>query len=186
MRESGSLLIMKLPPVWLPALAFLGFVFPACAQTGTVTFYSINLSAKKQVKTALTPVGRVAFTGWLFDGDKRVAHATRGRFMTFQLPAGTHNFTVPYKSTGPGKKPCQPKDCLHLDIESGRHYCVRLSAEDVNPIVVPIMFLDSRIEQVSCPDAFQEAGDYKRIDLKRVEPTFQSALDASPDFPRGN
>jgi hypothetical protein len=73
-------------------------------------------------------------------------------------------------------------DCLHLNVESGRYYCVRLSAKDVNPIVVPVMFLDSKIEQVSCPEASQEAGKYKRIDLKRVEPTFRSALDASSDF----
>jgi hypothetical protein len=177
---------MKIRPVCILALAFLGFVFPSAAQTGTVTFYSINLSSKKQVKTAVTPVGTVPFTGWLFDGDKRLVHASRGRFMSFQLPAGPHDFTVPYKSKGAGKKPCQPMDCLHLDVESGRHYCVRLSAKDVNPIVVPIMFVDSRIEQVSCQDASQEAGKYKRIDLKRVEPAVRSALDASPDFPREN
>lgn len=189
-RESftGStlMLIMKMRPVCLLALAFLGLVFPSGAQTGTVTFYSIDLSAKKQVKTALAPVGTVAFTGWLFDGDKRLAHATRGRFMSFRLPAGPHDFTVPYKSKGPGRKPCQPMDCLHLDVEIGRHYCVRLSAKDVNPIVVPIMFLDSKIEQVSCQEASQEVGEYQRIDLKRVEPALRPALDASPDFPRKN
>jgi hypothetical protein len=118
-------LIMKMRPVSVLVLAFLGFVLPSGAQTGTVTFYSINLSAKKQIKTALAPVGTVPFTGWLFDGDKRLAHATRGRFMSFQLPAGSHDFTVPYKSKGPGRKPCQPTDCLQLEMESGRHYCVR-------------------------------------------------------------
>jgi hypothetical protein len=179
-------LIMKMRPVSVLVLAFLGFVFPSGAQTGTVTFYSINLSAKKQIKTALAPVGTVPFTGWLFDGDKRLAHATRGRFMSFQLPAGSHDFTVPYKSKGPGRKPCQPTDCLQLEVESGRHYCVRLSAKDVNPIIVPIMFVDSRIEQVSCHEASQEAAKYKRIDLKRVEPALRSALDASPEFPPEN
>jgi len=178
--------IMKTRPVCLLALAFFSFVFPSCAQNGTVTFYSINLSAKKQVKIALTPVGTVPFTGWLFDGDRKLAHATRGRFMSVQLPAGPHDFTVPYKSKGPGKKPCQPMDCLHLYVESGRHYCVRLSAKDMNPIIVPIVFVKSMIEQVSCQEASQEAGKYKRIDLKRVEPGLRSALDASPDFPREN
>src|SRR3984957_15344026 len=167
---------MKMRPVLLLALAFLGFVFPSGAQTGTVTFYSINLSAKKQVKTALAPVGTVPFTGWLFDSDKRLAHATRGRFMSFDLPAGPHDCTVRYKSKGPGKKPCQPMDCLHLEVESGRHYCVRLSAKDVNPIVVPIMFVASRIQRAACREASQEAGEYKRIDLKRVEPALRSAL----------
>jgi hypothetical protein len=178
--------VTKIRPFWLPALACSVFVFPAVAQTGAVTFYSISLSAGAQVKTALTLVGTVPFTGWLFDGGKRLAHATRGRFMTFQLPAGPHDFTVPYSSKGPGKIPCQPMDCLHLNVESGGHYCVRLSARDVNPIVVPIAFLDSRIEQVSCGDAFQEAGKYKRIDEKRVENAPRPALDASPDFPQAN
>lgn len=172
--------LLRVSPV---ALAFWGFVVPAGAQTGTVTFYSIDLSIKKQFKVALAPVGTVAFTGWLFDGDKRVGHARRGRFLKLQLPAGPHDFTVPYKSKGPGRGPCQPMNCLHLDVESGRHYCVRLSAKDVNPIVVPIMVLDSRIEQVPCQQASQEAGKYKRLDLKRVEPAFRSVLDAAPDFP---
>jgi hypothetical protein len=110
------MLIMKMRPVCLLALAFFAFVFPSAAQNGTVTFYSIDLSVKKQVETALAPVGTVAFTGWLFDGSKRLARASRGRFMSFQLPAGPHDFTVPYKSKGPGKKPCPPMDCLRLDV----------------------------------------------------------------------
>jgi hypothetical protein len=180
------MLITKTHSICLLAMAILGSVFPSSAQSGTVTFYSIELSAKKQVAVALTPVGTVPFTGWLCDGDKRMVHATRGRFMSFQLPAGPHDFTVPYKSKGPGQKPCRPRDCLRLEVESGRHYCVRLSARDVNPIVVPIGFVDSQIEQVSCRDASQEAGKYRRIDLKRVEPALRPVLDASPDFPREN
>lgn len=183
MRESATD-SRKMRLLCLLALAFLGYVFPSQAQTGTVTFYSINLSAKKQIKTAFTPAGTVGYTGWLFDGDKRLAHATRGRFMTFQWSAGSHEFTVPYTSKGTGKKACPPMGCLHLNVESGGHYCVRLSARDFNAIVVPIMLVCGRIEQISCQDAFQEAGAYRQIDLKRVEPASRSALDASPDFPR--
>ena len=172
--------------LFLLATAFLTFVSRSGAQTGTVVFYSIDLSATKQVQTALAPVGTVAFTGWLFEDYQRVAHATRGRFMKFQVPTGPHNFSVPYKSTGPGTKPCQPMDCLHLEVEEGKEYCVRLSARDVNPIVVPIMLLDSRIEQVSCREASQEAGKYKPLDLKRVDPIFRSALDPSSNFPLEN
>ncbi len=157
-------------------------VLPCAAQTGTVSFYSIDLSVKRQIKTAVTPVGEVAFTGWVFDGDKKMAHAVRGRFMSFQLPTGPHEFWVPYKSSGPPKKPCTPMDCLHLNIESGNRYCVRLSAKDVNAIVIPFMVLDSRIEQVSCDRAVQEAGGYKRIDPKRVDPSIQAQLDDSPYF----
>jgi hypothetical protein len=180
------MLFIKIHSICLLAMAILGLIPPSNAQTGTVTFYSIELSAMKQVRVALTPVGTVPFNGWLFDGDKRLVHATRGRFMSFQLPAGPHDFTVPYKSKGPGQKPCRPMDCLRLDVESGRHYCVRLSARDVNPVVVPIGIVNSKIEQVSCQDASQEARKYKRIDLNRVEPALRPVLDASPDFPREN
>jgi hypothetical protein len=176
--------------VYLLAIAVVAAPFPGTAQTGAVTFYSIAVSAKRQVKIALTPTGRVAFTGWLFDGDRRMAHATRGRFMTFHLPTGEHDFTVPYKSRGPGKNLKSPPqgrdDLLHLQVESGGHYCVRLSAKDVNPIVVPIMFVESKIERVSCQEAFQEAGTYKRIDLKRVDPAVLPEFDNSPDFPKDN
>jgi hypothetical protein len=177
---------MRFPTDHVLAIACAGFVSQCSAQTGTVTFYSIQLSAGQQAKVALSPVGTVAFTGWLFDGDKKLVHAARGRFMTFQLPAGPHDFSTPYKSKGPGKKPCAPMDCLHLEVGSGSHYCVRLSAKDVNTIVIPLSFVNSRIEQVSCHDAFQEAGKYKRIDLKRVDSGAQALLDPSMEFPRDN
>ena len=153
---------------------------PCFAQTGTVMFYSISLSTLKQVKVATTPIGTVPFTGWLFDGSQRLAHASAGRFMTFHLAAGQHSFTVPYSSCGPGKT------ALLLQIESGGHYCVRLSASDVNPIVVPIAYVDSKIEQVPCGQASQEAKKYKRIDVKRVDVTARNMLDASPTFPEAN
>jgi hypothetical protein len=96
--------IMKMRPVCLLALAFLGFVFPTGAQTGTVTFYSIDLSAKKQVKTALTPVGTVAFTGWLFDGDKRVAHATPRTLHEVPASRRTAQFYGTVQIQRPGEK----------------------------------------------------------------------------------
>jgi hypothetical protein len=168
------------------AFVFLLCVFPCAAQTGTVTFYSIELSVKQQVKTAVAPVGMASYTGWLFDGDKKMAHAKRGQFMTFHLPAGTHEFVADYSSKGPVKKPCMPPHCLSLEIAGGSHYCVRLSAKDVNTIVVPILVVSSRIEQLPCGEAFQEAGKYKRIELKRVDSAAQTLLDVSPDFPRDN
>jgi hypothetical protein len=183
LKVAGQYRRLPLCPV---ALALLAATIPASAQPGFVTFYSISLSAKKQVKVALAPTGTVAFTGWLLDGDKKMAHATRGRFMTFQLPQGIHDFGAYYKVGDPRTRTCPAVDCLHLNVESGKHYCVRLSAKDRNAIVVPIMFLDSRIEQVSCQVAFEEAGKYKQTDLKRVEPAFASTLDSSPEFPKDN
>ena len=155
------------------------FAVQVFAQTDTasVTFYSPHHSAKQQLKDAVVPVGTIPFTGWLFDGDQRMAHAQRGRFMTFQLPTGEHRFTVPYHSNGPGKKP------LLLKIESGQHYCLRLSAKYKSAsILAPIVFADSQIEQVDCQQAQKEAAGYQRIDLKRVDPALLAELEKTTSF----
>ena len=137
---------MNLHSSYLLPLVLAAIAMPCRAQTGRVTFYSIGLSAKQQVKDAVIPVGTAPFTGWLFDGSQRMMHAQSGRFMTFHLAAGEHQFTVPYHSSGPGKT------TLHLRVNGG-HYCVRLSAKYVNTVVLPFRFLDSQVEQVSCQQA---------------------------------
>ena len=80
---------MKIVVRWLPALAILCFPATCFAQTGTITFYSYMPSFWKEVKTGLIPPGsRASFVGWLFDGDKRIMHSSRGRFVTLRLTAG--------------------------------------------------------------------------------------------------
>jgi hypothetical protein len=165
-------------------LVFLAATFlalPSAAQTGTVTFYSYAPSVKQQLKAVATRVGTGAFTGWLYDGDKRIAHASRGRFMTFQLASGGHDFSVSYKSDRPSDT------SLHLDIEPDAHYCVRLSAKVValDPGAV-VGIVSGKIEQIACSKAVQEAGGYRRIELKRVDSAFQVELDASLTFPQVN
>jgi photosystem II stability/assembly factor-like uncharacterized protein len=162
-------------------LALTAVAIPCLAQTATVTFYSIGLSAKQQVKVAVVPVGTVPFTGWLFDGNQRMAHAHRESFMTFHLAAGEHQFTVPYDSKGAGKT------TLHLKVEDGGRYCIRMSAryKSGSPLV-PLAFLDSQIEQVSCQQALKEAGDYKPIDVKRVDSAVRAEFESSPSFPKDN
>jgi len=172
---------MKLCVSFLLPLALIAAATPCFAQTGTVTFYSIGLSAKGELKDSIVPVGTVPFTGWLFDGDKRVAHAQGGRVMTFRVTAGEHQFTVPYHSNRPGKT------VLHLKVESEGNYCVRLYAKYVGAtVLVPVMYVDSQIEQVSCEQASKEAGSYRPIDLKRVEPAVRPQLNRSPSFPKDN
>jgi hypothetical protein len=74
-----------------------------------------------------------------------------------------------------------------VDVDSGGNYCIRLSGKHVTPIfVIPVALIDSKIEQVSCRQAVEEAGSYKPIDLKRVEPAAQAKLDTSPTFARDN
>jgi hypothetical protein len=160
------------------ALAVLTVSAPCVAQTGSVTFYSNALTAKETVKLTLVPVGEQPFSGWLFDGPQRLAHARPGRFITFRLAPGTHSFTVPWKGSGPGKTP------LVFNVAEGAHYCVRLSAKYVNgSVLLPVGWANSRIEQVPCQQAFQEAGTSKPLERKRVDAGALGELDPSPTFP---
>jgi hypothetical protein len=162
-------------------LALIAAATPCFAQTGTVTFYSIGLSVKEAVKDSVIPVGTVPFTGWLFDGDQRLAHVQGGHLMSFRVTAGEHQFTVPYHSNRHGKT------VLHLKVESGGNYCVRLYAKYVSATaLVPVMYVDSQIEQVSCQQASTEAGSYKPIDIKQVDPAVRAELENSPSFPKDN
>ena len=172
---------MNLRTLCFLPLSLIAFGMPCHAQTGTVTFYSIQPSVKRQLATGMLPVQTLPFTGWLFDSNQRMAHAERGRFMTFRLAAGEHEFTVPYHSDRPGKHP------VHLTIEDGGHYCVRLSAKykSAEPLV-PIGIVDSQIEQLPCQQALKEAGRYKPIKVKRVDPAVLAKMDSSSSFPTDN
>jgi hypothetical protein len=172
---------MKLRIWLLLPLTLIAAPTPCFAQTGTVIFYSIGLSFKEQLKDSIVPVGTVPFTGWLFDGDQRLAHAQGERVMSFRVTSGEHQFTVPYHSNRPGKT------VLHLKVEPEGNYCVRLYAKYVSATaLVPVMYVDSQIEQVSCQQASKEAGSYKSIDVKRVDPAVRTELESSPSFPKNN
>jgi hypothetical protein len=132
---------------------------------------------KGGVKIAVVPAGKEPFTGWLFDGKERLAHAQSGHFMTFHLPAGPHTFSATYKSGLPGLA------ALQLNVESNQHYCIRLSANYVNYVVLPIQHVDSRIDQVKCQQALQEAGTSKPLGSERVEVTARDRFDTSLTFP---
>lgn len=167
--------------VWWCLVAAAFPVLSCVAQTGTVTFYSYAPSVKQQFKAIATRHSTGAFTGWLYDGEKRMARASRGRFMTFQLPSGGHEFSISYKSS-------RPSDThLHLEIESGGSYCIRLSAKFIalDPGAV-VGVVKGKIDQIPCSQALQEAGDYKRIDLKRVDSAFLANLGVSLTFPQAN
>jgi hypothetical protein len=58
---------------------------------------------KQQMVGAAKRIGGTgSFPGWLYDGKKKMAHASRERFMTFQVPSGEHDFNVCHgaKKTG--------------------------------------------------------------------------------------
>src|SRR5581483_6989758 len=118
---------------------------PAClAQTGAVTFYSPGISVKSEGAVFL-PKSRQPFSGWLVDGQQRLARLRHGRFVTFHLNAGTHSFTTS-GPTGPGKEP------LVIDVKDGGQYCSRLFAKMTDLQVYARW--ENQIEDVPCQRAY--------------------------------
>jgi len=160
-------------------LVFVAALTSVCfAQTGTVTFYSGNLPAKDALKTAIVPAGTEPFSGWLFDGDEKLARARIGRFMTFHITPGPHSFSATYRSDKPGTA------IVHINVEADHHYCVRLSAKYANYYVVPLSSVSGRIDEVPCQKAFQEAGTIRPLETKHVEPAARGELVVSTSFPK--
>ena len=148
-------------------------------KTGTVTFYSIQLGAGQQIADAVVPFGKAPFTGLLYDGGQRVAHLQGGRFLTFLLPAGEHQFSASYHSLDTGDP------ALHLKVEDGGYYCVRLSASyRSGSVFVPLAVVHSVIGQVPCYQALKEAGSYKPLELKRIDAAVRTKLVSSRTFPK--
>jgi len=144
------------------------------AQTGTVTFYTPGNTLKSET-ASLLPKSEQPFTGWLFDGEQRLAHVQRGRFVTFRLAPGEHTFTVPWHPKKPGI------DKLVIELAASEQHCVRLYAKMTNFEVVPYARLNSQIEEVPCGQV--PAEHLKSIDLKRVDPAVRSELDTAASFP---
>ena len=73
---------------------------------------------------------------------------------------------------------------LHLKLEDGVHYCVRLSADyRSGSIVVPLAVLHGVIQQVPCDQALKEAGMYRPLGLKWIDPTVRTDLVSTQTFP---
>jgi hypothetical protein len=148
-------------------------------KTGTVTFYSIQHGAGQQITDAVVPFGKAPFNGLLYDGGQRIAHLQGGRFLTFLIPTGEHQFSASYHSLDPGDP------ALHLEVEDGGNYCVRLSASyRSGSIVVPLAVVHSVIEHVPCGQALKEAGSYKPLELKRIDAAVRTKLVSSRTFPK--
>jgi hypothetical protein len=172
---------MKWHSFHLLTLALVATALPCCAQTGTVTFYSIEADTARQFADALIPFGKAPFTGLLYDGSQQMAHAHGGRFVTFRLSVGDHEFSASYRSLVPGDP------SLHLNVEDGSHSCVRLSANyKSGSVVMPLAVFHSVIQQVPCSEALQEAGKYRPLEMKRVDATVRMKLESSPTFPEDN
>ena len=101
--------------------------------------------------------------------------------MIFRLPVGEHQFSASYRSLDPGDP------ALHLNLADGGSYCVRLSAtyKSGSPFI-PLGVAHSVIEQVPCDQALKEAGKYKPLELKRIDPSANVKMVSSRTFPKFN
>jgi hypothetical protein len=170
--------LMHLRSLHLLAAAFITIALPCCAQTGSVTFYSILPSVGQQVADEVVPSGPVSFVGLLYDGNERMAHTRGGRFVTFLLPVGEHQLFASYHHLSPGDP------SVYLNVEDGGHYCVRLSAKyKSGSIVLPLAIFHGVIEQVPCDKASKEAHTYKPLELKRIDAAVRTELASSQTFP---
>jgi hypothetical protein len=159
------------------------------AQTAKVTFYSDAIEAKDALRIGLVPAGNEPFPGWLYDGSDKLAHFLPGHFVTFHLQPGIHAFSASGSSKRPSSGVPQgnshrPSSVLHLEIERGENYCVRLSAKYVNWAVIPMQTYEPRIEQVPCNEEINEAKNTKPLDKKRIEKSAQDDIDPSLVFPK--
>jgi hypothetical protein len=169
---------MHLRSLHLLTVALIALSLPCRAQTGTVSFYSIQPGAGQQIVDELIPFGKAPFAGLLYDDNQRMAHARGERFMTFRLLVGEHQLSASYHSLAPGDP------AVHLKVEDGGHYCVRLSANyRSGSIVIPLAVLHSVIEQVPCDQASKEAWRYKPLELKRIDANVRTKLVSSQTFP---
>lgn len=178
-REQGpmhSMRTLRLHHVFV--LAFFLLALPCRGQGGMVAFYSMQPGVGHQIANVVIPAGKAPFTGFLFDGNERLAHARGGRFMTFRFPAGEHQFYAAYH-------PLHPGDPMHLTIENGGFYCVRLSATyKSGSIMIPLAIFHSSIEQVPCDQAAKEAAEYKPLESKRIVQSVLPKLVSTPGFPK--
>jgi len=88
---------MHLRNLHLFAIALISISLPCCAQTGAVTFYSIQPRVARQIADQVILSGKAPFVGLLYDGNQLMAHTRGGRFATFLLPVGEHQLSASYR-----------------------------------------------------------------------------------------
>lgn len=101
--------------------------------------------------------------------------------MSFRVAVGEHQFSASYRLLTAGDP------AVHLNVEDGHSYCVRLSANyKGGTIALPVAVFHSFIEQVPCDEALKEAQKYKPLQAKRVDPAVRMELLSSQSFPKRN
>ena len=149
----------------------------AGAQKATVTFYSPTDPPAHQLLETVEVFGVIPFFGNVFDGDQKLANIHRGRFVTFELPHGTHVFSGNLKN-----KPSD-KYTLILDASENEHYFVRIVSKWKSLGIV--LLIDPQLESVNCTTAAKEIGRSRPIETKHISKDAQQFLapDASISCP---
>ena len=52
--------------------------------------------------------------------------------------------------------------------------------------MVPVAYIDTKVEEIPCQQAIEEAGRSQPLDLKRIEPAVRGDVEISATFPREN
>jgi hypothetical protein len=142
----------------------------AVAQKATVTFCSPPEKIAHQALDAVAVDGSMPFFGNLFDGDHRLAHLSRGNFVSFELPAGQHVFS------GTTKDHASKQYTLTLDVKTGGQYFVRLMSKSHSAIVVPVLFVEPQLESVACSTAVNENARSQPLEAKHVSKDAQALV----------
>lgn len=116
--------------------AYQGLAF---AQKATVTFYSPPEGVAHQALDAVSVNGLMPFFGNLFDGEHRLAHISRGNYVSFELPMGQHVFS------GTTKDHASNQYTVALEARAGEEYFIRLTSKSHSAIVVPVLFVEPQL-----------------------------------------
>jgi len=170
MKKTFAMMLCILVPM---AAAF-------AAPDATVTFYSTGSLFHAALKAGATLgyPGKAPFTGFVFDGDRRLGLMQPGRFMTLHLPPGPHTFAP---ATMRSTKRHSEKTQLPVTLEPGKQYFVRLNQTIRGFYVVQIPI--QHFEQVDCETAREEASGTEPIKAKRVEKDVRGSLENVAYFP---
>jgi hypothetical protein len=142
----------------------------AVAQKATVTFYSPPEKVAHQALDAVAVNGLMPFFGNLFDGEHRLAHLSRGNFVTFELPVGQHVFS------GTTKDHASKQYVLTLEVKTGGEYFVRLMSKSHSAVVVPVLFVEPQLESVACSTAVKENARSQPLAVKHVSKDVQALV----------
>ena len=138
----------------------------AVAQKATVTFYSPPDPLSHQVKEGVSWWGTSPFRGFIFNGNKQLAHLSAGNFITFEFPVGKYVF-----SATPHKSPTD-KYTINIEANAGEHYYVRLVMKWKG--VSPVYFVDPQLETVDCATATKESIGTSPLEAEHVSKDSQT------------